>query len=286
MVRLGCDVATDQPVWFITGASRGLGAAIAEEALAAGARVAATFRDHYQVEQFMQNHPAALGLVMDLTEHCTIQTALNEAIAAFGRLDVLVNNAGAGLFGAIEEVEDDAFRSLMDINVFGPIAVIRAALPQMRKQRGGLIFQLSSISGVRAMAGLGTYAASKFALEGASEALALELAPLGIKVVIVEPGPFRTDWIAGAAEVESQKIDDYADTAHAMISRLHQLNGRQPGSPEKAARVLISVAREPEGAPLRLTLGPNAQARLAEKLTKMTQDLHQSEVIGGATDFD
>ena len=278
-------IAESADVWMVTGASRGLGREIAAAALTRGKRVVGTFRDAGAAAEFTSRLPEhALGVVVDVRSHESTQDAVASALERFGRIDILANNAGAGQVGAIEEVEPEAFRDLIDVNVIGAMAVTQAVLPSMRRHRRGLIYQMSSVSGLCAMAGLGHYAATKFALEGFSEALALEVAPLGIRVVIVEPGPFRTDWIAGAAAAPHHKIDDYGDT-HVRMGNLSRLDGNQEGDPRKAAHLLVELSGD-HGLPLRLPLGATAFTRIRGKLQAMMADLDRVERVASDTEFD
>src|ERR1035441_7286900 len=200
-------------VWFITGTSTGFGRLLAEAVLKAGGRVLATARKPEQIADLVQQYPdAARAFALDVTRPKQIEAVAKDAIAAFGRVDVLVNNAGYGIAGGIEEAEEKEFLRVFETNVFGLMRVTRALLPQFRKQRSGNILNLSSMAGLAGSAGWGYYNASKFAVEGFSEALAQEVAPLGVKVTIVEPGPFRTDFLGRSGVVAKREIADYAET--------------------------------------------------------------------------
>ncbi|GHE99790.1 short-chain dehydrogenase/reductase [Amycolatopsis deserti] len=263
---------------MITGASSGFGRVLAEAAVAAGDRVVATARDAGSI--------AGLGfpLPLDVTDRNSVDAAVAAAIAEFGRIDVLVNNAGHGLVGALEELSEEQFRSVLETNLFGAAAVTRAVLPHMRERRSGHIVQISSVGGVVGNPGHAAYATSKFALEGMSEALAGEVAPLGIRVTIVEPGPFRTDF-AGRSMVYSQPIEDYAGTpAGALRARFAAQDGKQPNDPARAAAAIIRAVRDGD-APLRLPLGPEAVARIRDKLTAQLADLERWEAISVDTRF-
>jgi NAD(P)-dependent dehydrogenase (short-subunit alcohol dehydrogenase family) len=264
-------------VWLITGASTGFGRTLAETVLARGGRVVATARDIGAVKDLVD--PASdrvLAARLDVTDQESVRQAVNAAIVGFGRLDVVVNNAGHGLIGALEELSEEQARAVMETNVFGAMAVTRAALPHMRARRQGCIVQMSSVGGVVGNPGHAIYATSKFALEGMSEALAGEVAPFGIRVLIVEPGPFRTEF-AGRSMTFAEPIDDYRDTpAGALRARFRDQDGRQPNDPAKAAAIIVDLAGD-DRAPLRLPLGPEAVGRIREKLQRQLADLDQWE---------
>ena len=252
--------------WFITGASSGLGAAIAAAALRAGHRVAATARDAARLASLAEAYPGAvLALSMDLTRPETIRAAIAAAEAWHGGIDVLVNNAAIGYLAAVEEGEDAHVRTVFETNLFGPAAAIRAAIGGMRARGTGAIINISSLNGVVAMPALGYYSASKFALEGLTEALAQELAPLGIKVTSVEPGGFRTGIVE--RNLRSPKIEGYGATAHAIMDLLE--NDREgkfaPGDPQRMAEILVALAQSGE-LPPRLIMGPDSGAAIMAKL--------------------
>ncbi|HZR37492.1 MAG TPA: oxidoreductase [Nevskia sp.] len=272
-------------VWLITGCSRGLGRSLAEAVLAGGGRLAATARDAASLRQLQALAPERVrAYALDMDREDQVRAVAAAAIRDFGRIDVLVNNAGYGLAGAVEEVGEAEARAQFDTNVFGPLALTRAVLPQMRAQGGGHILQVSSASGFVASAGLGLYNASKFALEGFSEALAQEVAPLGIRVTIVEPGPFRTDW-AGPSMVRARHpLAAYADTAHRVIATINGYSGKQPGDPARAAAAMIRVV-ESERPPLRLPLGEAALNRIRGKLQAVGEELAAWEAVSLGTSF-
>ncbi len=249
---------TNKPVWFITGASNGLGFEIAKHVLGLGYRVVLTARNPAQlaglVNQFKEQ---ALALKVDVTDRSTIRSAIAETLSTFGQIDVLVNNAGYGYLAAIEEGDEEGVRSQFDTNLFGLIDVTKEALPAMRARRSGHIVNVSSLGGLMAFAATGYYHATKFAVEAVSESLAQEVAPLGIKVTIVEPGAFRTNW-AGSSMAESPiVIDDYAETAGKRRISTKAVSGNQPGDPARAAAA-IQMAVESKAPPLRLLLGGSA----------------------------
>jgi NAD(P)-dependent dehydrogenase (short-subunit alcohol dehydrogenase family) len=262
-----------QQIWFITGISSGLGKAIAEAALQAGHFVIGTFRQAAQVEAFQEQYEdQAAAYQLDLTNGDQIAAVSQEVIEQFGRIDVLVNNAGYGLAGAVEETSDAEARAVFEANFFGTLALTRAFLPQFRAQRSGHIVQLSSHGGIKAFAGFGLYNASKFALEGMSEALAAEVGPLGIRLTIVEPGPFRTEFAGGGFAQAETRIADYDDTAGTFRARMAQVAGKQEGDPAKAAAAILHITTL-EQPPLRLPLGKIALGTIGAKLASVQQDM-------------
>lgn len=273
-------------IWFITGVSGGLGRALALEAALQGDIVFGTLRQAGQVEEFNNLvHGKTFGLELDVNNHERLEILISHILDQFGRIDVLVNNAGYGLFGAIEEVSMEEARQQMETNFFAALAITQAVLPVMRRQRSGHIVQISSMAGVRSNPGMGLYNASKFALEGFSEALALETAPLNIKVTIVEPGPFRTEW-AGGSSVRSEKIiDDYDRTAGTLIKIINNYSGTQPGDPAKAAKAIIKAV-DSENPPLRLALGSAALEAVRKKLASMEKNYNDWEAVSLDTSFD
>ena len=259
--------------WFITGASRGLGALIAEQALGRGDNVVATARDPARVVGRLGDSPNLLAVALDVTNEAQARAAADAAVARFGRIDILLNNAGFGLLGAVEEATAPEIERVYATNVFGLLAVTRAVLPHMRRQRSGHVLNISSIGGYAASAGWGVYCSTKFAVEGITEALALELKPLGVHATVIEPGFFRTDFLdAQSLSVSPSHIDDYADTAGAMRSFAASANHAQPGDPAKLARALMTVvdAAEP---PLRMPFGSDAVRRIEAKNAAVAQEL-------------
>jgi NAD(P)-dependent dehydrogenase (short-subunit alcohol dehydrogenase family) len=271
-------------VWFVTGASRGFGRALCEAVLARGERLIATARSPELLHEFSERHPEALTLRLDVTDRTSAQAAVAESIERFGRIDVVVNNAGYGHFGAVEELTDEELRSQFEVNLFGVLNVTRAALPQLRAQRSGHIVQMSSLNGIQAMVGGGYYCASKFALEGLSESLAAEVAHLGIKVTIVEPGPHRTEFASRESARIAEQIDDYAETVGAAREAFAEMDGTQPGDPGRAA-VAIIAAVEAENPPLRLPLGEMALANIREKLEDQLEELEAWRDLSSSTDL-
>jgi NAD(P)-dependent dehydrogenase (short-subunit alcohol dehydrogenase family) len=274
----------NSPVWLITGASRGLGRAVAESALEGGGRVLATARDTDTVAELARRYPGrAAAIALDVTDPQQTRDAVERALGEFGRIDVLVNNAGYGLLGAIEELSDQDIRSQFETNLFGTLNVTRAVLPHFRQRRSGHIIQISSLSGVVPNPGEGAYAASKFALEGLSESLAQELAHLGVRVTIVEPGPVRTEF-AGRSLARADPIDDYAESVGKVRGLLEQLDGSQPNDPIRIARAIIRATEEDEP-PVHLPLGEEAFAQIRQHLSERCQELDQTKPLGLATAF-
>jgi len=272
-------------VWLITGASTGFGRLLAEEVLKAGGRVIATARKVEQIADFAANYPdAARVFVLDVTKPKQIEAVAADAIAAFGRVDVLVNNAGYGIAGGIEEATEAEFLPVFETNVLGLIRVTRALLPQFRKQRSGHILNLSSIAGLIGQAGWGYYNTSKFAVEGFSEALAAEMAPLGVHVTIVEPGPFRTDFLGRSAALIERVIPDYAESVGKTREYYHSMPGKQPGDPLKAIHAMMDVAESPNP-PLHLLLGALAYNRFKGKLERWQEEMAAYEAVSLGADF-
>jgi NADP-dependent 3-hydroxy acid dehydrogenase YdfG len=272
-------------VWFITGASTGFGRLLAEEVLKAGGKVVATARKLDKVADLEAKYPqTAKALALDVTNADQVDSAVTEALAKFGRVDVLVNNAGYGVAGAIEEVSEAEFMPMFETNVFGLLRVTRAFLSQLRKQRSGHILNLSSIGGVVAGPGIGFYNATKFAVEGISESLAAELAPLGVRVTIIEPGPFRTDFLGRSGVLAETRIADYDATAGNMRKYFAENDGKQRGDPLRAVQAMIQVVESPEP-PLRLLLGVSALQRLRGKLGNWEQEIAAWEQVTVGADF-
>lgn len=266
-------------IWFITGASRGLGAEMVKAALAAGDGVAATARNPDVVRKKFGDAPNLLALRCDVTAEAEVQEAVRAATAHFGRIDVLVNNAGYGLIGAIEESSAAEVESLYRTNVFGLLNVTRAALPQMRAQKSGHILNISSLGGYQATAGWGIYCSSKAAVEGISEALFRELGPLGIRVSIVMPAFFQSDFLEGSSLISTQSvIQDYVDTSGAARAYLQNVakssTPDQPGCPPEKLASAIRMLVESPNPPLRLLLGKSALKRVAEKHANVDADMN------------
>ncbi|QNS02820.1 oxidoreductase [Streptomyces xanthii] len=275
----------DGRVWFVTGTSTGLGRALAEEVVAEGDRLVATARDPRALEDLVALAPDRVrALPLDVTDPGQVRQAVDTALKEFGRVDVLVNNAGYALRGALEELSDAELRRQFDTNVFGAVDVTRAVLPSMRARRSGDIVQISSVAGVSGTLGGGAYAGTKFALEGLSEGLAAEVAHLGIRVLIVEPGPFRTDF-TGRSVRFATPIDDYRPVLDPAREAFLARHGSQPGDPVKAARAVIAATRM-DDPPLRLPLGANAVDRIRERFGERLRELDAVEPLGRPTDFE
>lgn len=278
-------MAQDKPVWFITGCSTGFGRDLVGLLLRQGYAVVATARDVTKIAGLVDGHEdRALALALDVTDQDAIRHAVRQAEEKFGRIDVLVNNAGYGYMAAIEEGEDSAVRTMFDTNVFGLIDMTKAVLPGMRQRRSGFIVNLSSIAGLRAFPGSGYYSATKHAVEAVSESLAQEGAPLGIKVLLVEPGPFRTDF-AGRSLIRSKTvIEEYDSTVHARLRMMANYSGSQKGDPVRAAQAIIDVVAAPNP-PLRLVLGQVALDGAREKLAQVAADIDAWEETTRGADF-
>jgi NAD(P)-dependent dehydrogenase (short-subunit alcohol dehydrogenase family) len=272
-------------VWLITGANSGFGRAITAEAVAAGDVVVAAARRPATLEDLVAAHPDQVQAVaLDVTDAAAIRTTVDDVVARHGRIDVLVNNAGRGHVGAAEETTDAELRSLFEVHLFGPTALVRAVLPHMRARRSGAIVQLSSMGGQLSFAGFSAYSATKFALEGFSEALAAEVGPLGITVLVVEPGSFRTGLFGGGLS-RSTEIEDYADTVGPTRRMIETDNGRQPGDPAKAAAAILA-ALDAERTPLRLPLGNDAVDAVTGHIDTVRADIATWEKVARDTALD
>ena len=277
---------TSNRIWLITGVSGGLGRALAKEAAMQGEIVYGTLRKPEQIAAFNELVPGkTFGIQLDVNNHEQIKSVVEQIITQSGRLDVLVNNAGYGLFGAIEELSMEEARMQMETNFFAVLAMTQAVLPILRKQRSGHILQISSMSGLRANSGTGLYNASKFALEGLSEALALELQPLNIRLTLVEPGPFRTDWAGSSSVSAKNKIEDYELSSGARLRLLQSTSGKQPGDPAKAAKAIL-MAVNSEHPPLRLLLGKVALDAVRDKFRTVEEEFSKWEDISLGTSFE
>src|SRR5262250_3248267 len=268
-------------IWFITGATRGFGALIEEAVLASDDAVVATARDPSSIA----DHPRLLKLPLDVTNEGQARDAAAKSIEKFGRIDVLVNNAGYGLLGAVEEANAFEVERVFATNVFGLLNVTRAVLPYMRSQRSGHIINMSSIGGYASYPGWGVYCATKFAVEGISEALSIELAPLGIHATVVEPGYFRTDFLsAQSLSSTAVRIDDYADTVGKMRAFVAAADHQQAGDPRRLAQAIVKLAAAPKP-PTRLALGSDTVARIEEKHRDVERELDLWRPVSLSTDF-
>lgn len=277
-----------QRTWFITGASTGFGRLLAEQVLKSGGKVIATARKLENVIDLEKQYPGqAKAFALDVTDYPQVASVVAQSTSSygpFGTVDVLVNNAGYGLAGAIEEATEDEFMPMFQANVFGLIRVTQALLPHLRAQRSGHILNISSIGGLVSTPGMGFYNATKYAVEGLSEALAGELAPLGIHVTIVEPGPFRTDFLGRSGVQAAAQIPDYEATAGKMRQYFADQNGKQKGDPQRAVEAMIQVVESPNP-PLRLLLGSVALDRLKGKLARIDEDVAAWKSVTLGTDF-
>lgn len=274
-----------QKVWFITGCSTGFGRALAQVATAKGDKVAGTLRKKEQFEAFEALSPGNIkAILMDVTNPDQVKAGVQEVLDTFGRIDVLVNNAGYGSMGPIEEVSDAEVRRQFDVNVFGALDVTRQVLPHMRKQRSGHIINITSIAGIQGFPGVGIYNGSKFALEGIGEALAAEVKHLGIKVTNVEPGPFRTEWAGSSATFTKPAIEDYAEGAGVNIHAIESRSGKQVGDPVKGAVAMYQLTTLDEP-PVHLPLGGPAYNRVRSKTEWYNQEVDAFEYLGKPTDY-
>ncbi|MFE7418229.1 oxidoreductase [Rhodococcus sp. NPDC057529] len=271
--------------WFITGCSAGLGRALAERALHAGHSVALTARDPRTLEPLVQSFTGrAIGLQLDVRDHHRAVEAIDEASTALGPIDVLVNNAGHGYRAAIEEGELDRVRDLFETNFLGPISLVQAVLPHMRERQSGTIVNVSSTAGFTAAAGSGFYAASKAALELASDALRAEVEPLGIKVIVVQPGGFRTEFAGRSLQQSESSISAYAETAGRRRKETDSTHGTQPGDPERAASVLVELVDSAQ-APSRILLGSDAVQLGQEQAHTRLSDIQEWADTSISTDI-
>jgi NAD(P)-dependent dehydrogenase (short-subunit alcohol dehydrogenase family) len=272
--------------WLVTGVSSGFGRALAEAVLARGDRIAGTVRTATAKAAFEALAPErAFGFLLDVTDEAAVHRTVTAVERELGPIDVLVNNAGYGLEGSVEATSLTEMRAMFDVNLFGAVAVMQAALPSMRARRAGHIVNITSMGGLTTWPGIGAYCASKFALEGLSETLAQELAPLGIRLTIVEPGGFRTDFAGRSLAHAARTIDDYEATAGNSRRILAEHGGHEPGDPSKAARAILTAV-EAERAPLHLLLGPDALLHVGEKLGALVEEIGRWAVVSASTGFD
>lgn len=274
---------SSRKVWLITGASRGLGRSIAEKALGAGHLVIGTSRSGRA--DWGEGRAELQFLPLDLTKATEVEAFVGRAFEIHGRIDVLVNNAGGGLLGALEESTDEEVQPVFELNFFGPLRLIRAALPRLREQGSGHVVNISSIAGLAPGPGSSIYAAAKFALEGMSESMDQEVRPLGINVTIVEPGAFRTDFLSSKSIAHSsKKIEAYASTSGAMVGKLEAMDGNQIGDPDKGAEAILRLV-DSDNPPLRLLLGSDAFNRAGTKLRKLDAEIKEWESVTVGTDY-
>lgn len=264
----------ERKVWFVTGVSSGFGKCLVEELVQVGERVVGTLRQPAQVEAFNQHWgDKALGVLADVTDPTQVNEAVRAALHHYGRIDVVVNNAGFGFMGTVEEVSVEEAREVMEANFFGVWNVLQETLPLLRQQKSGAIVQMSSVSGFRATGGFGLYNASKFAIEGMSEALAAEMVPFNVKVLLVEPGPFRTGFAGYSLKRAAKHIDAYDPTpVGEWMKAFPERDGKQDGDPVRAARVIIEAVHS-DHPPLRLPLGKIAHDGFKRKIESVQQDM-------------
>ena len=277
-----------QKVWFITGASKGFGFEIAKAALQAGQKVVATVRSNAGgLRSALQNNGSLEVVTLDVRNEADVAAGIQKTIDRFGRIDVIVNNAGYGLLAATEEASDDEVRKQYDTNIFGLLNVIRAVLPQLRKQKSGHIINTSSLFGYMAsVPGFGIYGSTKFAVEGISEGLALEVKPLGINVTAVAPGLFRTNFTSvDSYQSSNVKLDAYKETVGRVRGFIGQLDGNQAGDPEKLAQVILQLA-DSENPPLHLPVGKDSVDSFRKKVAQMSREIDEWEAISSSTDYE
>ena len=272
------------PVWFISGCSTGFGRELAQQTIARGFNVVVTARDTGKVADLVAGHSNALAVTLDVTRMESIDSAVRAALEKFGTIDVLVNNAGYGYQSSVEEGEDRAIRDQFDANVFGLFALTRAVLPTLRQQRRGHIINITSVAGFIGFASSGYYSASKHAVEGWSDSLALETAPLGIHVTCVEPGPFRTDWAGRSLHQTPSKLPDYAETAAARMKATAENSGTQKGDPARAAQAMIAIT-EHDNPPRHLVMGAWGYDAVTAKLKERLAQIEAWKQTSEETDF-
>lgn len=273
-----------QRVWVITGASKGLGLAMVKYLIDKGQLVVATTRDSARFDQLLTSSVGLEVLQLDIKDEQEVRLAMEDVYRRYTRIDVLVNNAGYGFLGAVEEANAEEIEDIVSVNVLAPLRMLRYTLPYMRTAGSGHIINLSSMSGLSATPAFGIYNATKFAVEGFSEALAQELTGSGIRLTIVEPGAFRTQFLDASVAVAQRTIDDYQATAGEFRKRYLAANGKQPGNPDAAARAICSVV-DMEDPPLRLLLGKDALTRATKKLETLQDEFRRMEQVTLSTDF-
>lgn len=269
--------------WLITGCSTGLGRALAEVLIAQGEHVFATARKPGDIADLVKGHDNAKALKLNVTDAADISAVIAE-VERQGGIDILVNNAGYGYISAVEEASENSYRDLFETNVFGLIAMTRAALPQMRKRASGHIINISSVGGMMGNPGSGYYAATKFAVVGFSEALSKEMGPLGVKVTVVEPGPFRTDWAGRSLKSVENPIPAYEETVHARITQLNKSSGHQPGDPVRAAKAIVTLV-ENAHPPVHLILGAPGLEMARQQLALLNHEFDIWEAVTRSADY-
>ncbi|MDF7648669.1 oxidoreductase [Erwiniaceae bacterium L1_54_3] len=276
--------SVNTPVWFISGCSTGFGRELAQQTIARGFKTVVTARDPAKVQDLVSGHDNALAVALDVTDQGSIDQAVKTALEAFGTVDVLVNNAGYGYQSSVEEGDEKEIRAQFDANVFGLFALTRAVLPAMRKQRRGHVINITSVAGFIGFASSGYYSASKHAVEGWSDSLALEAAPLGIHVTCVEPGPFRTDWAGRSLHQTPSTLPEYADTAAARMKATSEYSGTQAGDPARAATAMIAIT-EHDNPPRHLVMGAWGYDAVTNKLKERLAQIEAWKQTSIDTDF-
>lgn len=274
-------------VWFITGANKGLGSAIAREALDNGHKVVATARKPEGIKKVLGNSPNLMIVKLDITNNEQVQSAVDAALKQFGRIDVLMNNAGYGILGYFEELSEKLIRQHIETNVLGTMKLTRAVLPSMRKQGSGWIIITTSTSGIRAVEGNSVYSASKFALEGWTEGMSIDLKPFGIQCMILEPGAFRTDFFneKTSLAVSDNSIEDYKPMREKLLENAHTWHQKQPGDPSKLAKALMTAINS-SNPPLRLLVGKAAVEAVEKYFKDRVSEFEDWREVSTSTDFD
>lgn len=276
--------AHSSPVWLISGCSTGFGRELAQQTIARGFKVVVTARDTASIADLVEGHDNALAVALDVTRQASIDQAVSAALDAFGTIDVLVNNAGYGYQSSVEEGVESEIRAQFDANVFGLFALTRAVLPAMRKARSGHVINITSVAGLIGFASSGYYSASKHAVEGWSDSLALEAGPLGIHVTCVEPGPFRTDWAGRSLHQTPSKLPEYAETAAARMKATSEYSGTQKGDPARAATAMIAIT-EHDNPPRHLVMGAWGHDAVTSKLKERLAEIEAWKQTSVETDF-
>ncbi|WP_027351765.1 oxidoreductase [Halotalea alkalilenta] len=277
-------MSSTRNTWLVTGCSTGLGRALVQVLIERGKQVIATARRPETLDDLVRGADNARVLKLDVTDENEVRTVVAQAEQAFGGIDVLVNNAGYGYISAIEEADEEDYRALFETNVFGLIAMTRAALPGMRQRGHGHVVNVSSVGGVMGNPGSGFYAATKFAVVGFTEALSKEAAHLGIKATVVEPGAFRTDWAGRSLKTPRHPIPAYEETVHARIKGLSQFSGKQSGDPVRAAKAIFAAVESPEP-PLHLVLGSDGLRLVRQQLRSLSDELEKWKEQTVSADF-
>lgn len=276
--------AHSSPVWLISGCSTGFGRELAQQTIARGFKVVVTARDTSSIADLVEGHDNALAVALDVTRQASIDQAVSAALDTFGTIDVLVNNAGYGYQSSVEEGVESEIRAQFDANVFGLFALTRAVLPAMRKARSGHVINITSVAGLIGFASSGYYSASKHAVEGWSDSLALEAGPLGIHVTCVEPGPFRTDWAGRSLHQTPSKLPEYAETAAARMKATSEYSGTQKGDPARAATAMIAIS-EHDNPPRHLVMGAWGHDAVTSKLKERLAEIEAWKQTSVETDF-